>query len=69
MVTKAGQGLSKTIKRELALMPNSKDVVSIYKKMMLDAERTERAVKNRRPNELNAEKDSENYSLKENSRF
>lgn len=51
MVSKTGQGLSKTVKREMALMPKSKEVAGIYKRMMLDAERTERAVKNRRYSE------------------
>lgn len=56
MVSKTGQGLSKTVKREMALMPKSKEVAGIYKQMMLDAERTERAVKNRRPSELSGDK-------------
>lgn len=65
MVSKTGIGLSKTVKREMALMPKSREVAGVYKKMMLDAERSERSFKNKRYSESSSDKDNKANGLQD----
>lgn len=65
MVSKVGFGLSKTVKREMALMSTSQAVSGIYKKMMLEAERAERAFKNKRYSESGSDKENKANGLQD----
>lgn len=58
MTSKSFFNMSKTVKRAMALMPKKQESITVYKKMMIDAERTEQAVKNRRFSESPIEKDT-----------